>query len=698
MSINGRSLQMVDLLIKENDYIKVNYLADFVQTSERNVRYCLKKIDAFLTDNGFEPLVRHHLKGVLLKKNEKLLSFFEEFNCRTTPYLYVYSKEEIRNFMLLKLLLEGKVVPISYFEDVLFISRSTALSHLIVIESEMFLKGLTMKKIPRQGYLISGNTATKCSVFANTFIGTMSIREFYTFIESETNVSKIGELYLFNLFEINDLKLAMALVNEFERKLEQVFDDLSCLILIIFLLKLINGGLKEKQPALTLLEGDGYKLEIIESVLRECVPEERTIKITEPFIAQVAQMIKSLRNISSTQIIDEDLSGLVRMLCNEMGDAYGGDFLENNEKFFPKLLNHISFMVRRIRKGMSLENPVFDQFIEQSYEVYVQTKQACKLLEEQLGIQINDHEVSYIAIYFALVLEKIENKEMRKPNLLIVCVEGLAVSKMLAISIRKLFDIGNIKTISVRSLTKELIDSYDFIISTVNISDVQTDKFIKINSFLVQEDIELLKEHLKLKLTTQKRNDVKKLSRILEVVTDSCDIKNMTKLQFDLINILVTDQYISLPNKPNMQIEFSQETIQLNGKASSWEEAIRLGTKPLLKLKYIDESYEEKIIDNIKNIGPYMVVAPGVILSHAGPDDGVNADSFSLVTIKDGVNFHDRFKTPVKLVLTLAIKSHKNHALVEKLMKLVLDHKKVSEILQSTSELEVYQQIENHIM
>lgn len=61
-----------------------------------------------------------------------------KFKQQITPKKYRYSQEEVQQFLLLKLLLSEDVLPVTYFEEVLFISRSSVLNHLRAIEGELF--------------------------------------------------------------------------------------------------------------------------------------------------------------------------------------------------------------------------------------------------------------------------------------------------------------------------------------------------------------------------------------------------------------------------------------------------------------------------------------------------------------------------------------------------------------------------------
>ena len=76
-------------------------------------------------------------------------------------------------------------------------------------------------------------------------------------------------------------------------------------------------------------------------------------------------------------------------------------------------------------------------------------------------------------------------------------------------------------------------------------------------------------------------------------------------------------------------------SIALNQTATSWKEAIKIGTDLLVKAGTIEPSYYDHIISNIEKMGPYIILAPGLAMPHARPEEGVIKTSFALVTLKD---------------------------------------------------------------
>lgn len=101
-------------------------------------------------------------------------------------------------------------------------------------------------------------------------------------------------------------------------------------------------------------------------------------------------------------------------------------------------------------------------------------------------------------------------------------------------------------------------------------------------------------------------------------------------------------------------------SIKLNQDAANWEEAIKIGTDMLISSGAITPYYHQTIIKLIKEMGPYIILAPGLAMPHSRPEDGVNRTAFALVTLNKPVYF-DGEEEPVDIFITLAGSNSDQH-------------------------------------
>lgn len=105
----------------------------------------------------------------------------------------------------------------------------------------------------------------------------------------------------------------------------------------------------------------------------------------------------------------------------------------------------------------------------------------------------------------------------------------------------------------------------------------------------------------------------------------------------------------------------TNETIELNIIAKNWKEALKKGIDPLIKIGGVEPRYYDAIIESINELGPYVVIAPGLALGHAGTDKGVNFTCFSLVTLKEPVDFGAPDNDPVEIIFSFAAPTKDAH-------------------------------------
>ncbi|WP_213996414.1 PTS sugar transporter subunit IIA, partial [Tepidanaerobacter syntrophicus] len=90
-------------------------------------------------------------------------------------------------------------------------------------------------------------------------------------------------------------------------------------------------------------------------------------------------------------------------------------------------------------------------------------------------------------------------------------------------------------------------------------------------------------------------------------------------------------------------------------------EAIRKGGEVLVREGFVEPRYVDAMIKNVKELGPYIVIAPGIAMPHARPEDGVKKVCMSLVTLKEPVEFGNATNDPVRIVVSLGAADNTNH-------------------------------------
>lgn len=114
-----------------------------------------------------------------------------------------------------------------------------------------------------------------------------------------------------------------------------------------------------------------------------------------------------------------------------------------------------------------------------------------------------------------------------------------------------------------------------------------------------------------------------------------------------------------------------KDTIQLADTVPDWQQALCICAAPLLQANIITEDYVPAIIHSHQKLGPYYVLAPGLAMPHARPEEGALDMGLSLLKLRTGIKFGSAENDPVDLIIMLAAKdSHSHIAMLSSLSEL----------------------------
>ena len=133
-----------------------------------------------------------------------------------------------------------------------------------------------------------------------------------------------------------------------------------------------------------------------------------------------------------------------------------------------------------------------------------------------------------------------------------------------------------------------------------------------------------------------------------------------------------------------------QGSIKLQQSCVSWRETFELAGLGLVESSRTTSAYTNEMIQAFEELGPYMVIAPGIALAHGRPSESVLATGLSLVTLSTPVVFGSTSNDPVSLVIGLAAVDHDSHIdLMAALSELLMSEDTVNLLLNATNESQV---------
>lgn len=135
--------------------------------------------------------------------------------------------------------------------------------------------------------------------------------------------------------------------------------------------------------------------------------------------------------------------------------------------------------------------------------------------------------------------------------------------------------------------------------------------------------------------------------------------------------------------------------IQTRVQLDSWGEAVDRVGQLLVRSGGVEPRYIEAMKRVLTEMGPYAVIAPGIVLLHARPEDGVRRPCLALITLATPVPFGHSQNDPVDLVLAMGAVDKQAHVVaLQELARLLMDQATLQRIRSATDRRGVLTAIE----
>lgn len=661
--LNNRCYKIIDILIESDRPMMIDELSKTFNVSGRTIRYDLDKIDDYLNENGIEVLNRKPNVGISLEdKTKEKLNFNNIDN-----YEYVLSPKERVNFILCELLEGRGFITINSLAQKIFVSRGTIIKDLPQVKKWVKKYNLRLISYKSHGLKIVGdekNLRRAVSALFSDNIDTYKVIDDAKDNEKKTDLELSYQVK--KLFEDIDIPYIENCISTTEEQLETSFSDNAYNALIVHIaiaikrMQLNKDIIMDKAELKSLGKTKEFSIasamaKMLESKFNVNIPADEIGYITIHLLGS---------NVTYSQDTDRDnwikLSIITTNIIENMENRTGISLI-NDRQLFDGLLQHIRPAIYRFKHDLSITNPLLHEIEDTYHDLFKNVKESLKFLEKDLKVNISDEEAAYITLHFGAAVERIKDKDYKKMNVLVVCATGIGTSKLVSSKLQSIFDINIVDTISYHGVSKALKKhKIDLIVTTVPL-DIKNIKCVEVSAFLTEKNISELSVILS-KLKQTKNESKIDLDDIIKIINNNCDIKNFVKLRRELAKYLnIEDISLESDYKPELIKFINENFVEANIKADTWEEAVRESGNILLKNGYIEESYIHAMINIVKNMGPYIVMAPGVAVAHARPEDGAKKVGVSFAALDKPINFGNDDNDPVKMVVSVCSTDHLSH-------------------------------------
>lgn len=131
-----------------------------------------------------------------------------------------------------------------------------------------------------------------------------------------------------------------------------------------------------------------------------------------------------------------------------------------------------------------------------------------------------------------------------------------------------------------------------------------------------------------------------------------------------------------------------QGLVKYDTKFDNWEDAVRASCQTLIDTGRITKDYENAIVENIKEHGPYIVIVEGIAMPHSTQGGvGVNDTAIAFMKIDEPVYFdpEDESKNAQLFFTLAAVDNEKHLENITNLMDLLMNDEVVEELKKTQS-------------
>ncbi|WP_138314739.1 BglG family transcription antiterminator [Enterococcus faecium] len=646
--MNSREYSIITL-IKDNDFIEIDYLARFHSVSVRTIKNDLKSINGLLKDNHLSELI-YDGSGKITKGED--FSQLQNFIIIKDFYTYKLSKDERIKLSSIAFALSTEYITFAQIADKMMVSRATIIKDLDDIKRYLKQWNLKLLSYPNKGILVKGKEISKRSLLFETEL--------------------INKFQLFKILglDVSNKKIAQRILEEQERVFGNYLTDDSYEKLVLYLCIMIDRNLSGKYIE-EQKDFDTFYFDMAESIekmlVQYCGVNENSNEVL--YISQLLNQCRFIRK----QTLDSTILK-ARFLTRKFIESISKDLeidLTHDFELYDGLSQHLALMLVSNLQDYS-KNDFLEKFRRENQRVIDITNKNKGMIEEYYNRNISENEVIFMSLHICAAIER-KNVSHLELNAIVVCNGGVGTSQLLIAKLSNYFNFSTIKAISLHELEHIDLNKADIIVSTITIDKIDHD-YVKVNPLLKDEDFlkvssvmrEISKKKNVLESSSQSIKD-SEINEVMEIISpiieQECPEKQLEilqKISFRLNKKYKQKSENNTVDGPRLYQLLTEDFVKVDVECETWEEAVRKSGIILEEKNYVTERYIDEVVKTLKINGPYVVFSKGFAFPHETFDKGSSQLGMSLIRLKKPVCFNSE-NDPVDFVCMISTINQKSH-------------------------------------
>lgn len=665
-SLTPRCYSIAVLLAGAGKPLTISNLADRMHVSARTIRYDLELLDCWFRDKKV-PLIKKSNVGIYLDRTVSDFALLREYFRHPAMEQQVYSADERKFIMSIKILEENHVYTISELAAFANVSKSTSAKDLKDVETQLGDYHIKLVKKPNFGIEAKGAEIDIRRALADQLLKKYQRISLLQILYGQELTGHGDDRYANRINDFWDaipVDRIRSFLKNIQKTLRVVFTDEHEAELFVFLsvgTKRFRAGSIVSMDSEQLKKIKGYEeYRIVQTMTGELFdnPNQNSAGDEDAYVTMHILGTGISRLESGTGKFHEGLKkahSAIKKFINAVETEIGVD-IRSDKELLDDLLLEIKPLVIRAQFDIKTENDK-ELFMDHYPSEYYAVINSAHILEQHFSVKINNALLTNVAVHIAAAVErKIQSRLERQFYAVVVCGAGIGTAKLLSSRITSVFP--KIKIAAQMSLGeyKDFDGSdIDFVFTTVPLQGREGDVIIEVAPLLSQEDIRKIQEHV-YKIPKKENEERGQMQKALKIIERYCTVNDRKGLVSDFEKFLFMkpemDQPLELAG-PSLGALVNGRMAAVNVKASNYADAINYGGKLLLDSKSIDRRYIEEMQEAARTFKGNIVIAPHIAMPHARPQGYVNRVCMSIVHLKNPVCFGRKEYDPVKLVFCL---------------------------------------------
>lgn len=372
-------------------------------------------------------------------------------------------------------------VKLDDFAQTLYVSRRTISYDMKRVEERLSAFGLTLEEKPYAGVRVVGPEGSKRSCWTHEMAAMMG---------AQPDTIKVDDL----------MRSVSSTVQDELARCGRVFDSLSQQSLILHIaiaIIRIKANARGPLDACALGEGEPCGSFDLARDLAARIERELGVALPEDEVSYIALhldagLLSSRSDATATESgdnISSEVWSLAGLMISTVYYAFGFDFRDDLELRL-NLARHVEPLLSRLDRRTQMENPLLDEIKRSCPLAYAMAADASVHLVQRCGVEPFDDEVGYIALAFALAIERAKDGKSRKKNILLVCSSGKGTARLLEYRLASSFAdlIGHMEACSGDELPERDLSGIDCVFTTLPITAPLPVTVVHINPIPTDED------------------------------------------------------------------------------------------------------------------------------------------------------------------------------------------------------------------